>query len=286
MNAEIDTRLTQARQLADSDPKAAAALYAEILALFPACLEAHNHLERSGHAEAYQRWMGINCEISEHDDIFRFFANHPQSHHPVRDYLADGWRSLSELMVVLERVDRPLLTVHSMLEFACGHGRLTRHLKPILGDRLSASDVVGDAVDFVGGRLGVTAWVSAMRPSAVEAPQSYEVVFALSLFTHLPVDQWPAWIEKLLSMTAPGGLLCFSVHSAATAAHHGVQFDDQGVCFIPSSESAQLSGAEYGTTFTHRQVLDKAVGQVVGRPPDHYLEQAFWSGQDAVVIKA
>ena len=281
---ELAQCLALARQSADSDPARAAAAYAEVLAQSPACLEAHNYLERHAHAQAFRHWMGINCEIAEQDDIFRFFVEHPKSRHPIRDYLADGWRSLAELMVVLERINKSLLSTGSMLEFACGHGRLTRHLAPLLGDRLSASDVVDDAVHFINETLAVPAWRSALKPESVIAPQSYELVFVLSLFTHLPVHQWPVWIERLLSMTAPGGALCFTVHSASTMALHGVALDEDGVCFIPSSESAQLCGSDYGTTFTDRSVLEGVIHQVLGRGSDHYLEQAFWAGQDAVII--
>lgn len=279
---ELGQRLAQARRCTDGDARAAA--YADLLAQWPACLEAHNYLERHGHPLAFHHWMNVNCEISEQDDIFRFFANHPQSPNPVRDYLADGWRSLAQLMVVLERINRPLLSVGSVLEFACGHGRLTRHLAPLLGDRLNASDVVDDAVTFVNQTLQVPAWRSAVNPEAVHAPQSYDLVFVLSLFTHLPVPQWPAWIERLVGMTAPGGALCFTVHSASTVASQGVSLDENGVCFVPSSESNQLSGTDYGTTFTDRNVLEDAITQVLGRGADHYFEEAFWAGQDAVVI--
>ena len=91
--------------------------------------------------------MGVNCEISPQDDIYRFFDGHPTSINPLRDYLADGWRTLSELMLLLESVDRPLLRVASFLEFASGHGRFTRHLARALGaGKVTVSDVVPSAV--------------------------------------------------------------------------------------------------------------------------------------------
>ena len=40
-------------------------------------LAAHNLMERHGLAGAFSEWMGVNCEISPQDDIYRFFDGHP-----------------------------------------------------------------------------------------------------------------------------------------------------------------------------------------------------------------
>ncbi len=76
----------------------------------------------------------------------------------LRDYFADGWRTLAELMLLLEAVDRPLLRTPRVLEFASGHGRFTRHLVKALGaPRVTVSDVVPSAVEFSRATFGVEA---------------------------------------------------------------------------------------------------------------------------------
>ena len=103
-------------------------------------LVAHNLIEQHQLPEAFGHWMGLNCSIAPQDDIFHFFDGHPSSINPIRDYLADGWRTLSELMLLLERVDQPLARCQSVLEFASGHGRFTRHLVKALGAELKDLD--------------------------------------------------------------------------------------------------------------------------------------------------
>jgi hypothetical protein len=115
----------------------------------------HNALERSGSRERYSAWMRVNCVIDPRDDIFRFFYNHPLACNPVREYLADGWRTLSELMLLMDSIDRPLTRTRSMLEFAAGFGRFTRHLAPVLPGRLTVSDLHPGSVDFLREQLGV-----------------------------------------------------------------------------------------------------------------------------------
>jgi SAM-dependent methyltransferase len=280
----LESSLRQARALQAHDAEGAARLYAEVLAGDPANLEAHNALERLRAPGCYGRWMGVDCRIHADDDIFRFFANYPESRNPIRDYLADGWRTLAELMVVLERVQRPLLQMGSVLEFASGYGRFTRHLAPLLPGRVSCADVMPGSAAFLRETFGVQAFTSAHRPEAVAFPARYELVFVLSLFTHLPLPMWRPWLTALAGALVPGGLLVFTAHNEAAGRAAGADYGADGVQFLPSSESPSLDAETYGTTFTTRAVVDAEVLAAFGKPALLHAEAAFWAGQDAVVI--
>src|SRR5699024_11891437 len=109
-----DETLQQAAALEAASPDKAGALYADILRRDRGNLEASNALERLGHAESFGRWMRVDCTIHPQDDIFRFIRSAPETRDPIRAYLADGWRTLSEPMVRVERVDRPLLKMDNV----------------------------------------------------------------------------------------------------------------------------------------------------------------------------
>jgi SAM-dependent methyltransferase len=277
--------LRQAAATEIRDPNQAGALYAQLLRQYPACLEAHNALERLEHAERFSHWMRINCRIHPDDDIFAFIANSPGSTNPIRDYLADGWRTLSELMILLETLDRPLLKTSSVLEFACGFGRFTRHLAPLLRGRVSCADVLPGSVDFVREQFGVHAFESTMSPDQLRFPDRYELVFVLSLFTHLPVSAWRGWLQTLATAVQPGGLLLLSFHNEQAAAEFGVSFDDSGIFFQSSSESPTLDANQYGTTLTTRKVIESEITAALDTPIALFRERAFWVGQDAVAIR-
>lgn len=248
-------------------------------------IDQHNRREKSGGEGAFGGWMGVNCEIHPNDEIFRFFYHHPSSGNPVRDYLADGWRTLSELMVLLEWVDRPLMRTGSFLEFACGYGRFTRHLARFLdGRRIHAADVMPGSAAFVRERFGVLAFDSSSDPGALELPGTFDVVFVLSLFSHLPATTWRRWLARLFEGVAPDGVLVFSTHGAGFAARHGVPLDSSGYHFIASSESDSLDGHEYGTTFTSEAFVRDAVAGLPGARVAYFRADHFWSGQDAWVV--
>ncbi len=250
-------------------------------------LAAHNLIERHRLEGAFAEWMGLNCEISPHDDIFKFFDGHPTSINPLRDYLADGWRTLAELMLLLESVNKPLLGVQSFLEFASGHGRFTRHLVKAIGaERVTASDVVPDAVDFARGTLKVQAFLSSSRPEDLACPRQYEVVFVLSLFSHLPKSSWSRWLTTLYECVAPGGLLVFTTHGAEAVRRQGVTLDEEGFFFAPSSESNAIDAQEYGTTFTSAEFVQTQIAKHIGA--DCLARHAptwFWHHQDAWVVR-
>ena len=277
--------LTRAEEIELSQPAEAAQLFTSVLALDPANLTAHNALERMHAPQRYSRWMQVNCVIDPRDDIFRFFANHEIAKNPIREYLSDGWRTLSELMLLLEAVDRPLSKTGSVLEFAAGFGRFTRHLVKVLPGRVTCSDVMPGSVTFLREQFGVESFQSSHDPEQVLAFAKYDLVFVLSMFTHLPTRMWAPWLHALQRTVKPGGLLVFSVHNEDVAKEIGVAFDEEGTHFMNSSESPSIDAETYGTTFTTKKFVDDSVSRVFGTKPLLYKPQGFWNGQDGVVVR-
>lgn len=280
-----NSMLTRAQEIVATQPAEAAQLFAKVMSIDPANLTAHNALERMQAPQRYGRWMQVNCVIDPRDDIFHFFANHEIAKNPVREYLSDGWRTMSELMLLLEAVNRPLLKTESMLEFAAGFGRFTRHLVKVLPGRVTCADVMPGSVDFLREQFGVESFESSHDPEKLALPASYDLTFVLSMFTHLPPRKWVPWLHALKRTVKTGGLLVFSVHNEAVANEIGVVFDVDGTHFITSSESPSIDGETYGTTFTTKNFVDDCVTSVFGGKPLRFQPQAFWHGQDGVVVR-
>lgn len=251
----------------------------------PGDLALHNWIEAERPALSFGRWMRVDCRIDPRDEIFRFFASHPSSLNPARDYLADGWRSLAELLTLLDRCGRRLSTLDSLLEYASGYGRLTRHLAPLLPGRLWVADVMPGANDFAARSFGAIPAPASTDPNALDFGRSFEAVFVLSLFTHLPPKRWGAWLQALYAALEPGGLLIFSVHSEGCDRPPGADFDADGVCYQAGSESSHLDTADYGTTYTTRAWVTAQVEAALGHRPLLQEGPWFWIGQDAVVVE-
>ena len=273
--------------LAQGDRAGAAQVLARARDERDTVLAAHALIESHGLVGSFTNMAGLDCSISPQDDIFGFFAGHPSSHNPLRDYFADGWRTLSELMLLLEAVDQPLLKTPRVLEFASGHGRFTRHLvKALDTGRVVVSDVVPSAVEFSKSTFGVDGFLSASVPEEVQWPQRYELVFVLSLFSHLPRSTWSRWLKVLYEAVAPGGLLVFSTHGVKAAVFDSVVLDSDGFFFSPSCDSNAIDAQEYGTAFTSEAFVLQSIADTLGAEClVHKAPVHFWNHQDAYVLR-
>jgi SAM-dependent methyltransferase len=286
---EVEARaaLARGRALLAEGDRDGAVVALRVAALAPVTqLEAHNLIETHGLAWAFSEVMGVNARLDPADDVYGFFTGYGTWSSPMRDYLADGWRTLSELLLLLERAGRPLAGCGQVLEFASGHGRFTRHLVKALGPRrVTVSDVVAQAVAFSTMCFGVHGFVSTSDPAALRWPGRFDLVFVLSLFSHLPRSTWSAWLGRLWEAVAPGGALVFSTHGEYAARRAGVQWTGEGFHFVAASESKAIAADEYGTTFTSADFVRARIEALAPLPACWGMEPAwFWGHQDAFVL--
>ena len=141
------------------------------------------------------------------------------------------------------------------------------------------------SIEFLQEQFGVNGILSAHKPELVTLPEQYDLVFVLSMFTHLPPAMWKPWLHALGSAVAPGGVLVFSVANETSARELGVSFSANGTHFIASSESPSIDAEIYGTTYTTSRFVSGQVEAALGRLPSHCFSRAFWGGQDAVVVR-
>ena len=106
----------------------------------------------------------------------------------------------------------PLDELHSVLDFGCGCGRVTRWWADFHGD-VAGSDVSGPAVEWCRAHLPFARFEqNALAPPLVFEDASFDLVYALSVFTHLTADLQLAWRDELRRVLRPGGLLLVTTH--------------------------------------------------------------------------
>jgi SAM-dependent methyltransferase len=106
----------------------------------------------------------------------------------------------------------PLAQLESVLDFGCGCGRVTRWWSDFDG-RVAGSDVSGPAVDWCRANLPFGRFErNALAPPLVFDDESFDLIYALSVFTHLTADLQLAWRDELRRVLRPGGLLLLTTH--------------------------------------------------------------------------
>jgi SAM-dependent methyltransferase len=106
----------------------------------------------------------------------------------------------------------PLDSLESVLDFGCGCGRVTRYWSDFDGS-VSGSDVNAKAIDWCRDNLGFASFErNTLAPPLDFGPESFDFVYALSVFTHLTAELQLAWRDEMLRVLQPGGLLLVTTH--------------------------------------------------------------------------
>ena len=170
------------------------------------------------------------------------------------------------------------------LDFASGYGRSTRFLTQDLGpDRIWASDILPDAMNFQSDQFGVHTIASTTKPEGFNPGMQFDCIFVSSLFSHLPETTFTRWLWKLYSLLAPGGLLIFSVHNEATLPP-GTPMPRSGIHFIPLTEIPSLDVGDYGATIVADHFVQTAILAVTGVPEHHRIAQGLCFTQDLYLV--
>lgn len=136
----------------------------------------------------------------------------------IERYEAHG-RSLHRLVETLA-TPHVELTGARVLDLGCGAGRVLRHWIGEDGRSHDDATVVGvdvdvPSVEWVNAHLApaVSAVVGGSRPPLPFDDASFDVVYALSLFTHLDV-WWAEWLAEVHRVVRPGGVAVITVLDA------------------------------------------------------------------------
>lgn len=110
-----------------------------------------------------------------------------------------------------ERHGRPLDQLDTILDWGCGCGRIARHWQDLDGVTVAGCDHDSRLVRWCREHLPfVTARVSALEPPLPWSEGTFDLVYGLSVFTHLSTDLVERWVDEMRRVLAPGGLLLFT----------------------------------------------------------------------------
>lgn len=114
---------------------------------------------------------------------------------PQADWFVEGGRAAAESL--REAVPEPLESMQAILDFGCGCGRVIRWLRDLPAE-LDGSDFNPTLIAWCRENLPFgTFAVNGPEPPLDYADDAFDLVYAMSVLTHLPVDTQRRWLEEL-----------------------------------------------------------------------------------------
>lgn len=129
-------------------------------------------------------------------------------------FLEGGQLAAQSLIDVLARGGLKMGDFPAILDLGCGCGRVIRHLSTLPSStRLYGTDYNSELISWCCRHLKFAEFgVNQLNPPLPYATGSFGLVYALSVFTHLPEHLQIPWTEEIKRVLQPGGYLILTLH--------------------------------------------------------------------------
>jgi ubiquinone/menaquinone biosynthesis C-methylase UbiE len=134
----------------------------------------------------------------------------------VPDFIESGYRIFDIFDELLRStVNKNISSFETILDFGCGCGRIIRAFRTILAAKqLYGTDIDPDAIAWLKDNCkGMAEFsVNPHLPPASYADNMFDLIFSVSIFTHLPEDMQFGWLNELKRIAKSGAYLILTTH--------------------------------------------------------------------------
>ena len=190
-----------------------------------------------------------------------------------------GKRCAADINSALQKIGRELGTFAKVLDFGCGCGRTLMHLRELAPSaQIYGVDIDAKAIEWSRENLTFgTFEVGNAVPPTNYASDTFDFIYAISVFTHLNEDYQFLWLEELRRIAQPGGILLLTVDSSLVGEQDFVfrQTYEKGLFpawYQNSYHSREYVFANFSSYF---DVLDYFPGLINGHQDAVMLQKQF-----------
>lgn len=207
----------------------------------------------------------------------------------IGNFLKGGQDTVADIREALRAVGKDLRSLRNILDFGCGCGRTLRSFAELSNSHhLYGSDFDAEAINWCKENLRFARFdVNTPLPPVTYASNKFDLIFALSVFTHLNEDYQFRWLSELRRTLRPGGILIISVHGRhyidALPPDQMADVERHGFLFLEGDYWKGIFPEWYQNAFHTREYILEKYGRdfaVLG-----YLPQGLGNRQDIVIVQ-
>ena len=252
--------------------------------LIPDVLPLDKHTERAlKKINPDNIYQNSNTKISKNDLMFLFWLHHTGTiEHALLGYLKSGLEQADSMRILLMKIGFDLNTVKT-LDFASGHGRVSRYFKNYLPiENIYISDIKINAVEFQSNNFNYQGFLATSNPSLLNIPMKFDFIIVSSLFTHLNRKLFGDWINTLGNLLKENGVLSFSIHLISTHEPLFTYAERSEEDLFPETEDS-LSGQNiYGLTQISLESLNSLLSENLKFNFD-IIDQRGWGDSQTLI---
>jgi SAM-dependent methyltransferase len=223
------------------------------------------------HVDRKDRTAGLNTNLPPAELRYRVSSS-PDA----ENFVTVGQTCAADIQASLLKVDRELGSFTRILDFGCGCGRTLIHLKDLAPEaQVDGIDIDARAIEWCKQHLNFAKFsLSNESPPIDYAADTFDFIYAISVFTHLNEDYQFRWLTELQRIAKPGAVLLLTVDSSLVGA--------EGFVFQRSYEDG-LFPAWYQNAFHSKEYVlanFSSYFQVLG-----YFPRGMNTHQDVVVLQ-
>jgi SAM-dependent methyltransferase len=223
------------------------------------------------HVDAKDRAAGAETDLPPAELRYRVSST-PDA----QDFVKVGKRCAADIQNALWQVGREPGSFTRILDFGCGCGRTLIHLTELApAAQIDGIDIDSRAIQWCKQHLQFACFkLSNETPPIDYAADTFDLIYAISVFTHLDEDYQFRWLKELRRVAKPGAILLLTVDSSLVGDKNFVFQRSYEEGLFPAWYQNAYHSREYVLTNfgKHFEVLD-------------YFPQAMNAHQDVVVLQ-
>lgn len=151
-----------------------------------------------------------------------------------------------------------IVNIGTVLDFGSGAGRVLRQWQGVQGTELNGCDYNQAAIKWASKNLTFATWVAnQLEPPLPYGDDRFDLVYALSVFTHFPERLQDAWMAEMARVVKSGGHLIFTTMGNSFREHltepQQEIFDSKGfVVHFPDSAGSNMCAAYHSPGYAGR----------------------------------